>query len=92
MPGALSDKDREFLASMVPGIEKTPEGRKQILDTAKRLAKRQQEVSKLAREYRKKNGSMDEGFYEVLEDFSSKNPLFGNLGGESPGWSIRKLP
>lgn len=77
MPGAMSDKDREFLVSMTPGLAKTPEGNRLIIETARKLAKRDQEVAKLAREYRRKNGSMDEGFYDELAEFSAKNPLFG---------------
>lgn len=76
MPGAMSDADRNFLAGMVPGIEKTPQGRKLILQTAKQLAKRDIEVANLARQYRQKRGTIDEGFYQELEQYSSQNPLF----------------
>jgi hypothetical protein len=77
MPGAMSDADRNFLAGMVPGIEKTPEGRKQIIETAKKLAQRDIEVARMAREYRQKNGTINEGFYEQLSRFSESKPLFG---------------
>lgn len=76
MPGAMSDSDRAFLVEMVPGLSKTPEGNKLILEYAKKIAKRDQDVAKLARDYRKKNKHMDEGFYDVLQAFSDKNPLF----------------
>lgn len=78
MPGAMSDKDREFLVSMTPGLSTSPEGRKQITETMKKLAQRDQQVATMAREYRQKNGSMDEGFYKKLQDFSNANPLFGS--------------
>jgi hypothetical protein len=77
MPGAMSDADREFLKSMTPGLGTSPEGRKQITETSIKIAKRDQQVAKLARDYRQKNGSIDEGFYNVLAEFSAKNPLFG---------------
>lgn len=80
MPGALSDKDREFLVSMAPGLAKTQEGNRLIIQTARALAKREQEVSKLARDYRKKNGQLDEGFFDDLADFSAAHPLFGERG------------
>ncbi len=35
MPGAMSDADREFLRSMTPGIETTPQGRKLVIETQK---------------------------------------------------------
>lgn len=82
MPGAMSDKDREFLVSMTPGLSTTPEGRKQITETMRKLAQRDQQVATMAREYRQKNGSMDEGFYKKLQDFSNANPLFGGSVGD----------
>ena len=76
MPGALSDSDREYLRSMTPGVQQTKEGRKLMSETATSLAKRDQEVAQLARNYRSKNGRLDEGFYDVLAQFSEANPLF----------------
>jgi len=76
MPGAMSDADRQFLRGMVPGIEKTPEGRKMITESMVKLAKRDQEVAKIARDYRKKNGMINEGFYEQLNSYATANPLF----------------
>jgi hypothetical protein len=76
MPGALSNSDRDFLMSMTPGLTSDPEGRKLISESMIKLAKRDQEVAKIAREYRKKNGNLDEGFYEELAKFSEANPLF----------------
>lgn len=84
MPGAMSDKDREFLQKIPPGIGNTPEARALKTETAKRLAKRDQEVAQLARNYRRQNGKIDEGFYDVLADFSEKNPLFGDMELPSP--------
>ena len=77
MPGALSDKDREFLQSMTPGISKSPGGNALIIGTAKKLAQRDIKVAQMARDYRKKNGHMDEGFYTELAQYSEAHPLFG---------------
>jgi len=76
MPGAMSDKDREFLVGMTPGLAKTPEGNRLIIETARKLAKRDQDVARLAREYRQKNGSMNEGFYAELQRYADASPLF----------------
>jgi len=76
MPGALSDKDREFLLQMVPGLGTTPEGRKEIISTAKQLATRDQQIAKMARDYRQKNKTIDEGFFEQVSKFADANPLF----------------
>lgn len=77
MPGALSDSDRNFLSSMTPGLAKTPGARESIMDTSRKLAKRDQEVAKLARDYYKNHGNtLDNGFFEELQNFSNANPLF----------------
>lgn len=93
MPGAMSDKDREFLVSMVPGLATTPQGRKQMLETAQKLAQRDIEVAKIARDYRKRNGTIDEGFYDELARHSAANPLFppSAPAGGAAGFSIRRV-
>jgi hypothetical protein len=91
MPGALSDKDREFLVKIVPGLNKTPGGNKLIIETSRKLAKRDQEVAELARQYRADNGRLDEGFYKVLADFSAQNPLFGGEG-QAPKQRFQRNP
>jgi len=76
MPGAMSDADREFLSKIQPGINATAEGRKKTIETMRKLAIRDKEVAKLARDYRKANGRLDEGFYDTLSQYSDNNPLF----------------
>ena len=83
MPGALSDQDRRFLESMVAGLGKDPQANKLIIDGMMGLAKRDQEVAQLARDYRQKNGQLDEGFYNQLAAFSKANPLFSQKTGTS---------
>lgn len=77
MPGALSDKDVQFLKESIPGLAQTPEGNELMIDYAMKLAQRNKEVAKLARDYRKKHGAINEGFYDELDKFSAANPLFG---------------
>ena len=76
MPGALSDKDREFLLQSIPGLENDPQAVSKMIEYRVKLAKREQEVAKKARAYRKKNGKFDEGFFDELAEWSAKNPLF----------------
>jgi hypothetical protein len=76
MPGAMSDKDREFLIASIPGLENDPAAIGKMIEYRVKLAKREQEVAKKARAYRKKNGRFDEGFYDELQEWSEKNPLF----------------
>lgn len=94
MPGALSDKDREFLVAMAPGLTKTPEGNALLVDYWKRLAKREQQVASKAREYKRKNGGrFDDGFYDELATWAEANPLFpdGGMGGSIPQDAINRL-
>jgi hypothetical protein len=83
MPGAMSDKDREFLQNITPNLSKTPEGNRLIIETHKRLAKRDADVARLARQYRQQRGTLDEGFFDVLRDYSEQNPLFGDIKSQS---------
>jgi hypothetical protein len=76
MPGAMSDQDREFLTSMTPGLETTKEGNKLIIETARKIAKRDQEVAQMARTYRKKHGQLDEGFFDELQTYSDSHRMF----------------
>lgn len=95
MPGSMTDSDREFLVKMVPGLATTPEGRALMLDTAQKLAKRDIDVARIAREYRKRQGSIDEGFYDELSKFSQANPLFTNPAAApsaaNSGFTIRRV-
>ena len=47
-PGALSDSDRNFLSSMTPGIETTPEGRALMVDWSRRMYQHQIELARVA--------------------------------------------
>lgn len=76
MPGAMSDKDREFLQSMVPGLGQNPQGNALILDYMKRVAQRSVDVERLRQQYVRKNGRLKEGFYTELADWSDAHPLF----------------
>ncbi|MEM8647200.1 MAG: hypothetical protein AAGF86_12755 [Pseudomonadota bacterium] len=83
MPGAMSDKDREFLVSSVPGLDKTPDGNRKLIDYAIRVEERKQQVAKFATQYRKENqGRLDIGFYDALAQWSEQNPLF--TGADEP--------
>jgi hypothetical protein len=84
MPGALSDSDRKFLVESIPGIENDPGAIKEMIKYRKLLAKRDQDVGRMAREYRLKNGTFDEGFFDELRVFSEKNPLFSQTTAPAP--------
>ena len=79
MPGALSDKDRQFLVAMTPGLSKTPEGNKLIIETMRRLAQRKIDVARFAQEYERKNGRLDSGFELALGEYVNSRPLFDDM-------------
>ena len=76
MPGAMSDADRLYLQSMIPSYQNSAQGRKQMITDAVAIEQRNQQVAKLARQYVKENGQLDNGFYDKLSEFSAANPLF----------------
>lgn len=92
MPGALSDRDLTFLQSMTPDLAKTTDGNKLIIDTARKLAKRDQDIARMAREYRKKNGQFDEGFFDQLATYSEKNQLFPHAGKSAQPQASATIP
>jgi hypothetical protein len=92
MPGAMSDADRRFLEQTVPGLSQTPGGNKLIIETNRRLAKRDQQVAKMAAAYRQKNGQLDDGFVQALQEWSNANPLFSDIGGgAAPAAPVRRF-
>lgn len=77
MPGAMSDKDREFLVASVPGLGKTPEGNRRLIDYMMRVEQRNIDVAKFANQYAQDHGGrIDNDFFTALADWSEKNPLF----------------
>lgn len=76
MPGAMSDKDREFLVGMIPNAGQTLEGRKMLIQAQVALAQREQQVATFMRNYEKKYGKLDNGFFEQMQAWSEANPLF----------------
>lgn len=75
MPGALSDKDREFLESMTPGLSKTAEGNRRIIQAQRFLAQRSLEVAELVRKYEAEHGRLDSGFQALVEStFAGSDP------------------
>lgn len=78
MPGALSDSDRNFLASMTPSIEGTPEGRVLMVDWAKRMYQHQIELTRVANAYMqsKDAATNPRGLQIALQSYSDANPIF----------------
>ncbi len=79
MPGALSDRDLAFLQATAPQLTQSAEGRRQIIESFRKLAQRDQRVAEMANAYKQRNnGRLDDGFFERLTAWSERNPLFGD--------------
>lgn len=71
MTGVLTDKDMAFLQDTVPQLNQTPEGRKQLIQIAKKVNQRRIQYGKEAAEFRKENGRFSQ--YEFDEYLKEKN-------------------
>lgn len=92
MPGALSDRDLTFLQQSIPGLENDPAAIPVMVEYRVKLAQREQQVAKMARAYKKRTGSFDEGFFDELAAWSDKNPLFTDADrNKAPGGGFRVL-
>lgn len=103
MPGAMSDSDRAFLASMSPGLSKTPEGNQKLLDYRMAVEKRNIDVAQRANDYMNAHdGRLDNNFFADLAKWSAANPLFPKIeetkaapGGKKPtvidGYTIEEV-
>jgi hypothetical protein len=77
MAGALSNADMVFLQNSAPALSQTSEGRKQLIEFGKKLAKRQIEYAQEAAKFRSKNGYFDLTQFET-EFRQNKGDLFGD--------------
>lgn len=83
--GPMTDKDFENFLLQVPDLSKTAEGRKQITATMRAAANRSIAISRMAREYVKKNGQLDNDFLDAAAQFVAENPVVA----APAGWRVR---
>jgi hypothetical protein len=72
----ISNSDRDFIERQAINLGASPEGNRAIVAVHRRLAQRQIDVAKMAREYERENGALDAGFNDMMAEFAEKNPLF----------------
>lgn len=80
----FSNADRDFVVSQVPNLGNTPEGNRSLIQIQKKVAKRTQEIAKLARDYSARNGRIDAGFDAALQQWAEQNPLFKGQSAAAP--------
>lgn len=83
MPGAMSDADRKFLISSVPGLSNTPDGWRAMIDMRVALNDAATKQAKMAADLRRQ-GVPVQDIAERLQDYAEQNPVFqsGADGGE----------
>lgn len=80
MPGAMSEKDREFLVNITPNLTTTREGNLAKIEAAERVATRQMEYARLQTEYAKQNGGrLDAGWLPFASQYFADKPLFDDM-------------
>lgn len=84
----FSNADRDFLSGTVPNIGNTPEGNRQIIQIARTVEQRKQQVAQFARDYAKQHsGRIDAGYDQALQEWSNAHPAFPQsrqAGGAQP--------
>ena len=75
MPGAMSDADRTFLASIPPGLSRTPAGRALIAQGMRAVNDRDRQIATLAQRYEERFGQLDNNFIKEMRTWSDANPL-----------------
>jgi len=83
--GPMTDKDFENFLLQVPDLSKTAAGRKQITATMKAAAARDIQIGKMARDYERRVGKLDDGFLDEAAQFVAENPVVGMPS----GWKVR---
>lgn len=74
----FSDADRAFLERTMPGLSKTKEGNRMLIEYAKKVQKRVIETANMADAYYKSHGGkFDPGFDAEISQFATEHPLFG---------------
>lgn len=82
LPGQISNKELDFLRSSMPNLRNTPEGNRRLIQIARRIAQRRQEVAEAMTRYFRDNGSLI-GFDEELAEIADGS-LFEGIPAAPP--------
>ena len=75
LTGNTSNMDVRFLKESVPGLEKTPEGNRLLLELFLQVQRRKIVEANLAEQYAERNGSLT-GFQQYMTEYNEQNPIF----------------
>lgn len=82
LPGPMSNADRAYLDSMVPGLAMTDAGRQRLIDAQTRMAERQQFIASAAQRWNDHYGRIDHAdssgrhFEDYVGLYNQQNPIF----------------
>ena len=76
MPGAMSDKDREFLMKSVPNLGNTQDGNRQLIKILMTMEERKIEEAQIVSRMQADRKSSNE-IREALNQFGNSRPMFG---------------
>lgn len=79
MPGSMSDGDRKFLVEMAPGLTKTVEGNRMLVEMALRVEERKSKIAEMANAYYAEHGKLDAGFNNVVKRYVDSHSLFSGM-------------
>lgn len=79
MPGAISDRDIQFLKAAQVGLTNTPQGNAKLLSIYRKIENRKLEIANLAEQYIAENGGLNAGFNQVMRDYAANNPMFDDV-------------
>lgn len=75
--GVMTDADFRIYKNIVPSLGKSKQANYYLIESMRRLAKRKQDVYRMATEYQaRNNGVLDYRFEKQLLDYYDNNPLF----------------
>lgn len=83
MPGAVSDRDLTFLKEAQIGLDRSPEGNRQMLEAFRKIEQRKIEIAQLADQYIMEHGRMDPSFNQYVREYAKANPLFPEPTGQA---------
>lgn len=84
--GPTTDKDFDNFLLQVPSLSKSAQGRKQITATMKAALNRDIQLAKMAREYERRHGVLDNGFLDEAAQFIAENPVVS----APTGWKVQR--
>lgn len=74
--GIMTDADFKVFENIVPGLGKTEEANRYLIESMKKLANRNIQVNKMANEYYVRHGYLKPDFFVQLDAYFEANPLF----------------